>query len=134
MFYLVSWFFLIMALCRMFLPPEAKKIWTFGLIFYFYTMENDAFGMDLLVLNHKKFPDKFLIWKHKVIWKPKELFKTGGIFLKILEILLKTGGIFKNRWNQKPVEFFFEQKNRWIFFENRWNFFFDFFHFFFDFL
>ena len=76
-------------------------------------MENDAFGMDLLVLNHKKFPDKFLIWKHKVIWKPKELFKTGGIFLKILEILLKTGGIFKNRWNQKPVEFFFEQKKRW---------------------
>ena len=67
-------------------------------------MENDAFGMDLLVLNHKKFPDKFLIWKHKVIWKPKELFKTSGIFLKIQEILLKTGGIFKtggikNRWN-----------------------------------
>ena len=74
-------------------------------------MENDAFGMDLLVLNHKKFPDKFLIWKHKVIWKPKELFKTGGIFLKILEILLKTGGIFKNRWNQKPVEFFLSKKN-----------------------
>ena len=73
-------------------------------------MENDAFGMDLLVLNHKKFPDKFLIWKHKVIWKPKELFKTGGIFLKILEILLKTGGIFKNRWNQKPVEFFLSKK------------------------
>ena len=73
-------------------------------------MENDAFGMDLLVLNHKKFPDTFLIWKHKVIWKPKELFKTGGIFLKILEILLKTGGIFKNRWNQKPVEFFLSKK------------------------
>ena len=40
---------LIIPLCRMFLPPEAKIFWTFGLIFYFYTMENDAFGMDLLV-------------------------------------------------------------------------------------
>ena len=40
---------LIITLCRMFLPPEAKNFWTFGLIFYFYTMENDAFGMDLLV-------------------------------------------------------------------------------------
>ena len=53
--------FLKKALCRMFLPPEAKIFWTFGLIFYFYTMENDAFGMDLLVLNHKKNPVKFLI-------------------------------------------------------------------------
>ena len=40
---------LIITLCRMFLPPEANFFWTFERIFYFYTMENDAFGMDLLV-------------------------------------------------------------------------------------
>ena len=31
-------------------------------------------------------------------------------FLKTQEILLKTYGIFKNLWNQKPMEFFFAQK------------------------
>ena len=36
-------------------------------------------------------------------------------FLKIQEILLKTGGIFKNRWNQKPVEFFLSKKTGGIF-------------------
>ena len=40
----------------------------------------------------------------------------------------------KNLWNQKPMEFLFEQKNLWNFFENLWNFCIYFFYIFFAFL
>ena len=44
------------------------------------------------------------------LFETQETFKTDGIFLKIQEILLKTDGIFKNRWNpflsKKTMELF----------------------------